>query len=88
LPGARFEQNEHLSPMAQLQIPTGSHVINFGTNSNLNLLGILKGFKPSGKNLVNSLKISLDWIITKVNLVGHTCMQDLGIPIQVSKDMV
>jgi hypothetical protein len=36
-----------------------------------------------GKNLVNSLKISFDLIFTKVNLVGHTCMQDYEVSIQV-----
>jgi hypothetical protein len=37
------------------------------------------------KNLGNSLKISLDLIFTTVNLVWHTCMLDLGVPVQVSK---
>jgi hypothetical protein len=44
----------------------------------------LKGYRPYGKNLVNSLKFHLDLIFTKVNLVGHTCMQEIRVPIQVS----
>jgi hypothetical protein len=40
------------------------------------------------ENLVNSLKIYHDLIFTKVNLVGHTCMQYIGVPIQVSKDLI
>jgi hypothetical protein len=71
---AIFEQYEQLSPLTQLQIPTGSYVIYFGIDSNLNLPSILKGFKPCGKNLVNSIKIYLYLVVTNVNLVGHTCM--------------
>jgi hypothetical protein len=33
----RFEHGEQLSPLAKHQIPTASHVIKFGTDSNLNL---------------------------------------------------
>jgi hypothetical protein len=33
----RFKTDEQLSPLAQLQTPTGFNVINFGTNSHLNL---------------------------------------------------
>jgi hypothetical protein len=44
-----------------------------------------KGFKPCGKNLVNLLKFYLNMIFTKVNLVGHTCMQEFGVLIQESK---
>jgi hypothetical protein len=68
-----------------LQIPNKIHVIILGTYSNLNLLWILKGSKPCGKNLVNSPKIYLDMLFTTMNLVGHTCMQEIGVPIQVSK---
>jgi hypothetical protein len=35
---ARLEHAEQLSPLVELQIPIGSHVIKFGTNVNLNLL--------------------------------------------------
>jgi hypothetical protein len=52
------------------------HVKIIGIDSNLNLLLILKGLEPSRKNLINSPKISLDLIFTKMNLVGHTCMQE------------
>jgi hypothetical protein len=85
---AIFEHDEQLSPLAQLQIPIAYQVINFGTDSNLNLLWIFKGFQPCGKNLGNSSKFCINLIITTVNLVGHTFMQDLGVPIQVSKDLV
>jgi hypothetical protein len=40
------------------------------------------------KNLVNSLKFPLDLIFTKVNLVEQTCMQEIEVQIQVSKDLV
>jgi hypothetical protein len=33
-----FEHFEQLCSLSQLQIPTGFHVINFGTNSNSNFL--------------------------------------------------
>jgi hypothetical protein len=36
--GARFECFEQLSQLGHLQIPNKIHVINFGTDSNLNLL--------------------------------------------------
>jgi hypothetical protein len=51
---ARFESGEQVYPLAQLQIPIVSHVINFGTDLNLNLPWILKGLKPCGKNMVHS----------------------------------
>jgi hypothetical protein len=38
--------------------------------------------------MVNSLKISVDLIFTKVNLVGYTCMKDLGVPIQYHHDLM
>jgi hypothetical protein len=47
-----------------------------------------KGFQTLWENLVNPLKFYLDLIFTKVNLVGHTFMQEIGVPIQVSQDMV
>jgi hypothetical protein len=85
---AVFEYFEQLSKLDELQTPNRIHVINVGTYSNLNLLSILKGFKPCGKNLINSLKFYLDLIFIKINLVGHTCMQYIGFPIKVSKDLV
>jgi hypothetical protein len=47
---------------------------------NLNFCGFLKGFNPSGKNLINSPKILLDMDFIKVNLVGITCMEEKGLP--------
>jgi hypothetical protein len=40
-----------------------------------------KGVQTLWENLENSLQISLDLIFTKMNLVGHTYMQDIGVPI-------
>jgi hypothetical protein len=57
--------------------------MNFGKHTNLKFPWILKGFKPCEKRLVNSLKIYLDFILTKMNLVGHTCMQEIEVPKQV-----
>jgi hypothetical protein len=39
-----------------------------------------KGFQPCGKFLVNSLKIHLYLFLAKVNLVGHTCLQEFKLP--------
>jgi hypothetical protein len=83
-----FGYDEHLSQLGRLQIPNRIQVINFGTNSNLNPPRILKGFKPRGKKLVNSLKFYLDLIFPTVNLVGHICMQEIRVPIQVSNDLI
>jgi hypothetical protein len=47
-----------------------------------------KEVHPSGKNLRNSPKLSLDLIFTKVNLVGNTCMQEFRVTTQVSNDLV
>jgi hypothetical protein len=47
-----------------------------------------KGSKPSGKNLKNSPKLSFELIYTKVNLVGHTFMQEISITTQLSNDLV
>jgi hypothetical protein len=46
---SRAEYYEELSQLGWLQIPNRIHAINFGTDSNLNLRWILKGFKPFGK---------------------------------------
>jgi hypothetical protein len=80
---AWFEHDEQLSPLVQVQISTGFLDINFGTNSNLNLPLILKGFKPCAKILINSLKFYLDLIFTNVNLVGLTSMQANEVPTHV-----
>jgi hypothetical protein len=81
---AKFETYEQLSLLAQFQITNKFHVINFGTNSNLNLPWTLKGYKTCGKNLINSLKINIVVILRNMNLVGHTCMQENEVSIQVS----
>jgi hypothetical protein len=53
----------------------------------LNISLILKGFKPFGKNLVNSLKFYLEIIFMHVNLDIHTCMQEFGVPLQVAIEL-
>jgi hypothetical protein len=88
LQGDRVELIEQLSLLSQLQFPNRIHVKYFGTDSNLNLPSILKEFKPYEKNLVNSLNFYPASIITKVNLVGYTCMQEMGVSKQVSNDLV
>jgi hypothetical protein len=39
------------------------------------------------KNLINSLKFYLEVIFMNVNLCGHTCMQKVGVPLQVAYDL-
>jgi hypothetical protein len=80
---AKSESDEQLSPLVQLQIPSGFHVINFGTKSNKfwNKIQLessinFKGVQTFWKNLVNSLEFFLDLIFMNVNLVMHTCMQE------------
>jgi hypothetical protein len=73
----RFNYFDHLSRLGRLQILNAIHGINSGTEFNLNLLWILKGFKSCRKNQVNSLKFYLNLIFTKVNLVWHTSMKKL-----------
>jgi hypothetical protein len=78
--GTRFEYFEQHSKLGWLQILNRIHDKNSGTYFNLNFLWILKGSKPCGKNLVNSLKMYLSLFFPTVNLVGHTYMQYLGVP--------
>jgi RimJ/RimL family protein N-acetyltransferase len=52
----------------------------FKFESSLNL----KGSKPFGKNLINLLKFYPEEIFLNMNLVGHTCMQENEVSIQVS----
>jgi hypothetical protein len=47
-----------------------------------------KGVQNLRENLVKSLKFYTDLIFTKVNLVGHTCMKEMGVSKQVSNDLV
>jgi hypothetical protein len=63
-----FEQIEQLFQLVQVQIPTASHDINFGTKSTLFFSQIFKGFKPLRENLINSLKFFLDRVFHNVNL--------------------
>jgi hypothetical protein len=81
---AGFENFEQLSQLGRLQIPNIIHVIVLWIDSNLNILWILKGFKSCGNNLKNSPKFYLDLVFTAMNLVGHTCMQEIWVSVQVS----
>jgi hypothetical protein len=85
---ARCKYYEKHTQLGPLQIPNRIHSINFGIDSNLNLLWILKGFKPSEKNLINSPKFSLNMVFTKVNLAGKTSMEEFWVTTQVSNDLV
>jgi hypothetical protein len=51
---------------------------------NLNLFSILKGCKPFGKNLINSVKFYLLMIFLNMNLHCLPCMQHLEVPFQVA----
>jgi hypothetical protein len=42
-----------------------------------------KGVQPFGKSPINALKFQLEVIIMTINLDGHTCMQKIGVSIQV-----
>jgi hypothetical protein len=85
---ARLQYSEQLPNLCRLLIPNRIHVIKLETDSNLNLLWILKGFKPSGKYLIIFWKFSFNMVFTKVNLDGHTFMQEFQITAQVSNDVV
>jgi hypothetical protein len=58
---ARHENFKQLYLLTELQIPTGYHVINFGSNSNLNIPWILKGFKPCEKS--SKFTKILSWLL-------------------------
>jgi hypothetical protein len=47
-----------------------------------------KAVQTLWKNMVNSLKFYLELIFTTMNLVGHTCMQDYEVSIQLSEGLV
>jgi hypothetical protein len=64
----RMKYREQLYFLDQLQNPTQLQVINSGTNSNLTLPSILKGYKTFCKNLINSLKFHLHMIYLDMNL--------------------
>jgi hypothetical protein len=80
--GDCLKDKEQLHFLSQLQIPSGFQVINFGTNSNLNLPWILKGFKHFSKNLINSLKFYIHMIYLNMNFCSLTCIQILDVPLQ------
>jgi hypothetical protein len=63
-----LKHKKQLCSLDRLQNRKGLHVINFGINSNLNLPGILKGYKPFYKNLINSLKFYPHMICLNINL--------------------
>jgi hypothetical protein len=47
-----------------------------------------KGVQTLWENMVKSLKFYLDLVFKKLNLVWHTCMQEIGVPIQVLEGLV
>jgi hypothetical protein len=59
-------------------------IINSGHNSNLNLVWILMGLKPYGKNLINSQKIYFVMVFMTVNLEWLTCIQKAKVSLQVA----
>jgi hypothetical protein len=74
---------EELYFLDQLQNLIGLQVINFGTNSNLHVPWILKGYKTFYKNLINSLKFHLYMIYMDMNLYWLSCIPILEVPLQV-----
>jgi hypothetical protein len=52
-------------------------------NSILNLVWILKGFKPYEENLINSPKFFVYMIFKTVNLDGLICIEKIDVPLQV-----
>jgi hypothetical protein len=75
---------EKLSFWKGVQIPNGFWNKDPRNKSNLNLVWILKGFKPLRKNSINSPKIFLDMIFKLVNLDWLTCIQNFEVPLQVA----
>jgi hypothetical protein len=78
------DNREQLPLLAHHPNPHGFWIINFRNNPNLNLVWIVKGFKPLRKNLDNSPKFLLDNVFMNVNLDGLTCMQKFEDIIQVA----
>jgi hypothetical protein len=83
LHGDNLLQTGQLSFLAQLQNPFGFWIKNPGNKSNFELAWILNGFKPIGKNSLNSPKIFLDMIFNIVNLEWLTCIQKFEVPLHV-----
>jgi hypothetical protein len=65
---------ERLSNCTDLKFPTELMLKILEPIQYLNFLLILKGFKPSRKNLINSPNFPLHFFFTKGNLVRYTCM--------------
>jgi hypothetical protein len=77
---ARLEHDKQPNPLSWLEIPNGSSAIKVITDSSLNFKGIQTLWKKSGKFSKNLYGLDLH----KSEFSWHTCMQDLGVPIQVS----
>jgi hypothetical protein len=73
---------EQIFFLAKLQNLSRLWIIKFGNKSTLNLVWILKGFKPSGKNLINPPKFNLYMPFNNMNLDWLTCIQEFGAPLQ------
>jgi hypothetical protein len=76
----KFEPDEQLYPLAELQIPTGFHVIKFQFETYLNFKGFQTIWKKSKKFTKN-----LSWNdLPKYEFSWHTCMQENEVGILVS----
>jgi hypothetical protein len=76
------EYFEQLSQLCRLQIPNINHVKNPGIDSIFESSMNFKGVQTSWEK---SDKFSIGLIFTKVNLVGHTCMQDFELQYKCKK---
>jgi hypothetical protein len=73
---------EQISFLAQLQNLSRFWIIKIRNKSTLNLVWILKGFKPSDKNLINPPKFNLHMTFKNMNLDWLTCIQEFRVPLQ------
>jgi hypothetical protein len=71
----------------KFRFPIASELKNAGKKTNLNSVWILKGFKPFGKNLINSPKFFLGMIFNTMNLDWLTCIQNFEVPLQVENGL-
>jgi hypothetical protein len=78
----RLLQIDQISILSRLQNLSRFWIIKFRNKSTLNLVWILKGFKPSGKNLINPPKFNLHMSFKNMNLDWLTCIQEFGVPLQ------
>jgi hypothetical protein len=83
LDGASFEYDEQLYPFGPFQIPSRICIINFWNTFQFENSMNFKGVQTLLENLINLLKFYQDLILKKVNLDGHTYMQEIAVPIQV-----